>query len=80
MPAPSSMNAVLDAFFSDDTPNKIVILGDMFELGEFSRDAHINILQKVRPSTKRMPFSLALVLWESQRPLSCQVLPFCRWC
>lgn len=44
---PSSMNAALDAFFSDDTPNKIVILGDMLELGEFSRDAHINILQKV---------------------------------
>jgi UDP-N-acetylmuramoyl-tripeptide--D-alanyl-D-alanine ligase len=44
---PSSMNAALDAFLSDDTPNKIVILGDMLELGDFSRDAHISILQKV---------------------------------
>ena len=57
------MNAGLDAFLRMIPQNKIVILGDMLELGEFSRDAHINILKGVRPSTKDA-VSLALVFYE----------------
>jgi UDP-N-acetylmuramoyl-tripeptide--D-alanyl-D-alanine ligase len=41
---PSSMAAAIDNFIKLDKPNKVVILGDMFELGEFSLEEHKNIV------------------------------------
>ncbi|MFE3869546.1 UDP-N-acetylmuramoyl-tripeptide--D-alanyl-D-alanine ligase [Flavobacterium sp. LS2P90] len=37
---PSSMNVAIENFLQLDNPNKIMILGDMFELGEESQQEH----------------------------------------
>jgi UDP-N-acetylmuramoyl-tripeptide--D-alanyl-D-alanine ligase len=41
---PSSMAVAIDNFIQLDKLNKIAVLGDMFELGEFSLDEHKNIV------------------------------------
>jgi UDP-N-acetylmuramoyl-tripeptide--D-alanyl-D-alanine ligase len=43
---PSSMNAALDNFASISANKKVIILGDMFELGEDSLAEHKLILEK----------------------------------
>ena len=45
---PSSMKAALVNFHETDAPSKMVILGDMMELGEFSLDEHRDIIALVR--------------------------------
>ena len=42
---PSSMKAAIDSFASDKTSNKILILGDMFELGDYSSEEHKKIVE-----------------------------------
>jgi UDP-N-acetylmuramoyl-tripeptide--D-alanyl-D-alanine ligase len=37
---PSSMNVAIENFLQLDNPNKIMILGDMFELGQESQQEH----------------------------------------
>ena len=45
---PSSMEVALNHFFKEKTThNKVLILGDMFELGEFSREEHQSIVNKI---------------------------------
>lgn len=44
---PSSMQVAIENFAMLDAKNKMVILGDMFELGEESRAEHIHILQSL---------------------------------
>jgi len=44
---PSSMSAALDNFSKIQSDSKMVILGDMLELGEISENEHFNILKKV---------------------------------
>lgn len=44
---PTSMNAALDSFAEIQSPRKIVILGDMLELGESSDDEHRAIIRKL---------------------------------
>ena len=41
---PSSMIAALDNFNRESQNNKIIILGDMLELGSFSKDKHLKII------------------------------------
>ncbi|MBQ5647972.1 MAG: UDP-N-acetylmuramoyl-tripeptide--D-alanyl-D-alanine ligase [Alistipes sp.] len=43
---PSSMEAALDNIATMESEHKVLILGDMLELGEWSEEAHINILRK----------------------------------
>jgi UDP-N-acetylmuramoyl-tripeptide--D-alanyl-D-alanine ligase len=45
---PSSMAAALSNFSKMQNPNKMVILGDMLELGEISEFEHSNVLKKVK--------------------------------
>jgi len=45
---PSSMNVAIDSFSSNNSENKIMILGDMLELGDISFDEHQNIINKVK--------------------------------
>lgn len=45
---PSSMIAALDNFSAFDAENKILILGDMFELGEESLSEHKHIVEKAQ--------------------------------
>jgi UDP-N-acetylmuramoyl-tripeptide--D-alanyl-D-alanine ligase len=45
---PTSMNVALDNFFMLDFPKKVVILGDMLELGEWSREEHEKIVNKLK--------------------------------
>lgn len=42
---PSSMDLSISNFDSIDAPSKVIILGDMKELGEFSLEEHITILK-----------------------------------
>lgn len=44
---PSSMSAALDNFASLEAPCKVVLLGDMRELGEDSVQEHVRILEKL---------------------------------
>ena len=41
---PSSMNVAITSFSSNDSKNKVMILGDMLELGEISKAEHQNII------------------------------------
>jgi UDP-N-acetylmuramoyl-tripeptide--D-alanyl-D-alanine ligase len=51
---PSSMSVALESLLNSDTKNKILILGDMLELGGYAADEHqriIEILNKKTPET-----------------------------
>lgn len=48
---PSSMNVALDTFSAIESPHKMVILGDMFELGENSLEEHRKIVEKLKSMT-----------------------------
>jgi len=47
---PDSMKAALQNFAGMKSGNKVVILGDMFELGEFSQAAHQEIVRELEES------------------------------
>jgi len=49
---PSSMSAAIANFIQLDKPNKIAILGDMFELGEESLAEHKKVIQLVEKETE----------------------------
>ena len=41
---PSSMTAAINSFASDEISNKVLIIGDMFELGDHSTEEHKKII------------------------------------
>lgn len=43
---PTSMNAAIDTFVEGKFSNKLMILGDMLELGSVSYEEHVNIIEK----------------------------------
>ncbi|MEZ5023107.1 MAG: UDP-N-acetylmuramoyl-tripeptide--D-alanyl-D-alanine ligase [Chitinophagales bacterium] len=45
---PTSMEAAIHSFVSSDTHNKVVIIGDMLELGEASLDYHQKIVEQLK--------------------------------
>ncbi len=45
---PSSMSAAIQHFLSLDKPNKVLILGDMFELGSDSKNEHLHIVNSLK--------------------------------
>ncbi len=45
---PSSMNVAIDSFASNISKNKLMILGDMLELGSISKVEHQNIIDKAK--------------------------------
>ena len=45
---PTSMNAAIDTFIDNQSKNKLMILGDMLELGSISQDEHQKIVNKVK--------------------------------
>ena len=47
---PTSMNAAIDTFIENTSENKLMILGDMLELGNISIDEHQTIVNKVEQS------------------------------
>ena len=44
---PTSMNAAIDTFIENESENKLMILGDMLELGEISNTEHQKIVDKI---------------------------------
>ncbi len=42
---PSSMQLAIESFLNLDKPNKVLILGDMLELGVYEDEEHLNILK-----------------------------------
>jgi UDP-N-acetylmuramoyl-tripeptide--D-alanyl-D-alanine ligase len=55
---PSSMEAALNNFAASGYPNKMVILGDMLELGSSSEEEHINLVKL----TKRLGFPNVILI------------------
>ena len=51
---PSSMEVALDNIATMEAENKVLILGDMLELGEWSEEAHLNILHKADTVAERI--------------------------
>jgi UDP-N-acetylmuramoyl-tripeptide--D-alanyl-D-alanine ligase len=47
---PSSMEVALESFLKMDGENKAVLLGDMFELGEYSQEEHRNLGKELASS------------------------------
>jgi len=45
---PTSMTAAIDTFAENTAPNKLMILGDMLELGKISQKEHQKIVDKVQ--------------------------------
>ena len=55
---PSSMSAAMESFESLDKPSKVMLLGDMFELGHHAASEHDNILeQALRITSSRVYFA-----------------------
>ena len=48
---PDSMKAAIESFKNFESDKKLAIIGDMFELGEFSRAAHLDIYRKLQESS-----------------------------
>ena len=51
---PSSMEVALDNIATMEAEHKVLILGDMLELGEWSAEAHLNILRKADGVAERI--------------------------
>ncbi len=51
---PSSMEAALDNIATMESAHKVLILGDMLELGEWSGEAHLTILRKADGVAERI--------------------------
>ena len=51
---PSSMEVALDNIATMEAEHKVLILGDMLELGEWSAEAHLNILRKADDVAERI--------------------------
>ena len=51
---PSSMEVALDNIATMKAEHKVLILGDMLELGEWSEEAHLNILRKADGIAERI--------------------------
>ena len=51
---PSSMEVALDNIATMEAEHKVLILGDMLELGEWSAEAHLNILHKADGVAERI--------------------------
>ena len=51
---PSSMEVALDNITTMEAKQKVMILGDMLELGEWSEEAHLNILRKADGIAERI--------------------------
>ena len=51
---PSSMEVALDNIATMEAEQKVLILGDMLELGEWSEEAHLNILRKTDGIAERI--------------------------
>lgn len=51
---PSSMEVALDNIATMEAEHKVLILGDMLELGEWSEEAHLNILHKADGIAERV--------------------------
>jgi UDP-N-acetylmuramoyl-tripeptide--D-alanyl-D-alanine ligase len=45
---PSSMNVAIDTFSENNASNKLMVLGDMLELGSISNEEHQNIVNKAK--------------------------------
>ena len=45
---PTSMNAAIEAFSENDAKNKLMLLGDMLELGDISKEEHQKIVNKTK--------------------------------
>ncbi len=69
---PMNMRAMISSFSNDPADNKMIILGDMLELGEYSEEEHIGILELV----KECSFSKVILVGEQfakiNKALACE--------
>lgn len=64
---PSSMQAALDNFTKGDVSDKVVILGDMFELGESSRSEHQKLVDNIEQFSFHHIFLIGTRFYATQR-------------
>jgi UDP-N-acetylmuramoyl-tripeptide--D-alanyl-D-alanine ligase len=48
---PSSMRLAINEFMGQDFSNKVIVLGDMFEMGQYSRNEHLAIVELLNSTT-----------------------------
>lgn len=61
---PSSMNLAIENFDKQTFENKVVVLGDMFELGEFAKEEHRKILFQLQQSNIKKVFLVGVQFFE----------------
>ena len=62
---PTSMRAALENFARLERKNKIVILGDMYELGSYSREEHTRIVEVLRTKEFKGAFLIGKHFYEA---------------
>lgn len=67
---PVSLKAALEVVYTWHMPQKILILGDMAELGDMSTEIHKNILQKIRKNL--ITYEEVLLVGDHFMPSSCK--------
>ncbi|RPG61937.1 MAG: hypothetical protein CBD80_002295 [Flavobacteriaceae bacterium TMED220] len=63
---PSSMNASIDAFIENTKKNRIIILGDMEELGKYSKSEH----QKIANKLEKIDIELVILIGKTFREVN----------
>ena len=63
---PSSMNASIDAFIENTKKNRIIILGDMEELGKYSKSEH----QKIANKLEKIDIELVILIGKKFREVN----------
>lgn len=61
---PTSMQASIKSFLSNNQGNKILILGDMLELGKYSKKEHIEILELLKNKPLKNVFTVGKNFYE----------------
>jgi UDP-N-acetylmuramoyl-tripeptide--D-alanyl-D-alanine ligase len=61
---PSSMKLAIENFHQQTFENKVVVLGDMLELGEFAKEEHYKILNQLQQSSIKKVFLIGVQFFE----------------
>lgn len=62
---PTSMKAAIDNFRKMTMPNKMLIVGDMKELGEASHEEHVKVLQQIYKSAFQLVWLVGEEFWKA---------------
>lgn len=69
---PTSMQASIKSFMSNSSNRSYMILGDMLELGEYSKDEHTSILELLKDYSEITVFTVGKNFLEITKNFNCQ--------